>query len=853
MQSDDPLFRPCQAVLGPDGAIYIVDWRTDSGGAGRLFGDGEHGRVYRLSWSGIKDVPAIERGSMGAWSKVAEMSEADLLRLLDTEDFALRMHAQWSLVKRGTASREPLLAVALDASRTAPARAIALGGACYFYDDSVAAAMLELLDDENFEIRRLAADALSRHTTGKSVSRELIARLARALEDSHPAVRRSAAMALGKVASLLDSDHPERRRAAARLYDVLRHDDGKDVYLHDGLLRGLERAGAAGMNLLIAAALEGNAADRAFAVAELQALRTRPAVDALNRVLHGSEKLTHSQVAAVLGTYSQILLEPPIDASEVGRWLRGHPDVDVELKLAAVTTLALTGTTNPEAMLPFVHELINHPVLQFRLAVIKLIGDMNLLDASPALAKALRDPKRGLAERRAIVAVLGKLRQEDLPWENKSPPGIERVFDELIALAADPSTGALRGDLIEVLAAVDFEKTQAIAEAMLDDKDLEVVRSAIRALGANRRQAMNIGRRFVAGELERGLLPVVSAALQKHIAAAGGDEVAALLTEVFRGGLLVSLEPREVARVEKLVTTTGDVENGRRVFLDSKKSQCAKCHRLEGVGSQVGPDLTKIWETHSVAKILESMIDPSKEIKEGYQTFVATTDAGQVYNGLKVAEDTARVVLRDADGRDVTIKKEEIDELVASQKSLMPEGVVSQLSFQQFIDLVAFLKDQEAQQSLRGMATRLWAAGPFAEKVEAIESFESLQDPRQVASPNEKNPVSWQSVSAGPEGSFALGQAFSVEKASVYVLAFLYSPSKQTATLHLRHDGDARLILNGAIRADLQLLRKDHDMPLSLRTGWNTLLLRVAIDSDHSTLELVAEGEGLRFATEPKE
>src|SRR5262249_15128135 len=48
---DDELFRPCQMVVGPDGAMYVVDWRTNSGGAGKLWGDGVHGRIYRLTWT----------------------------------------------------------------------------------------------------------------------------------------------------------------------------------------------------------------------------------------------------------------------------------------------------------------------------------------------------------------------------------------------------------------------------------------------------------------------------------------------------------------------------------------------------------------------------------------------------------------------------------------------------------------------------------------------------------------------------------------------------------------------------------------------------------------------------------
>jgi putative heme-binding domain-containing protein len=109
-----------------------------------------------------------------------------------------------------------------------------------------------------------------------------------------------------------------------------------------------------------------------------------------------------------------------------------------------------------------------------------------------------------------------------------------------------------------------------------------------------------------------------------------------------------------------------------------------------------------VWETQSVAKLLEALLDPSKEIKEGYAAFTATTDGGQVYTGLKISANEREVVLRDAQAKDITIPLDEIDELVESRTSLMPEGVVAQLSFQEFIDLVAFLKSREAQEALRG-------------------------------------------------------------------------------------------------------------------------------------------------------
>ena len=138
--------------------------------------------------------------------------------------------------------------------------------------------------------------------------------------------------------------------------------------------------------------------------------------------------------------------------------------------------------------------------------------------------------------------------------------------------------------------------------------------------------------------------------------------------------------------------------------LNSKTLACINCHRLEGIGGNVGPDLTRLWETQSIEKIMESMIEPSKEIKEGYQSYQATTKKGLVYTGLKIAQTAEEVVLREASGKDVRIAAKDLDELSVSKQSLMPDNAVAQITYDQFIDLVAFLKDRPAQESLRGMA-----------------------------------------------------------------------------------------------------------------------------------------------------
>ena len=161
MKSDDPLFRPCQMVTGPDGAIYVVDWRTDSGGAGRLSGDGKHGRIYRISWAGTTEQPAIALRGMDSWSKIAGLDDADLLKVLTGPEATDRWHAQRELVKRGEKNRAALLKMAGDNEQPATARVAALGVLQSMWNRDVAGLFRGLLGQSNADLRRLAADGLA--------------------------------------------------------------------------------------------------------------------------------------------------------------------------------------------------------------------------------------------------------------------------------------------------------------------------------------------------------------------------------------------------------------------------------------------------------------------------------------------------------------------------------------------------------------------------------------------------------------------------------------------------------------------------------------------------------------------
>ena len=156
----DPLFRPCQMVTGPDGAIYIVDWRTDSGGAGRLWGDGVHGRIYKVSWAGTPDQPAIPLRPLDSWAKVRKLDDAELIKTLASEDFTIRDKARAELIKRGDKNKPALLKLLEDPNQSYEARYSALGALQSMWDADIQKAVIGRLEDIDSDLRRLSADAL---------------------------------------------------------------------------------------------------------------------------------------------------------------------------------------------------------------------------------------------------------------------------------------------------------------------------------------------------------------------------------------------------------------------------------------------------------------------------------------------------------------------------------------------------------------------------------------------------------------------------------------------------------------------------------------------------------------------
>ena len=145
----------------------------------------------------------------------------------------------------------------------------------------------------------------------------------------------------------------------------------------------------------------------------------------------------------------------------------------------------------------------------------------------------------------------------------------------------------------------------------------------------------------------------------------------------------------ELARQARL---RGDARRGALVFYRSAAG-CVKCHGSDDDANPLGPDLSRIGKVTD-QYVVESLLDPSKSIKEQYQTHSILTEDGEVLTGLIIARDDESITIRSASDltKDTNISTDEIVRIKANPKSLMPERLVASLSSQRnFYDLVRYV------------------------------------------------------------------------------------------------------------------------------------------------------------------
>jgi len=282
------------------------------------------------------------------------------------------------------------------------------------------------------------------------------------------------------------------------------------------------------------------------------------------------------------------------------------------------------------------------------------------------------DPSRSVADRVAAVELL-KYR----PFAESSI-----VFDEMLSSGQpiDLQSAAVR--------ALSSHANPHVAEIIIErwSEISPAVRTSALALLQRRTEFTQLMLAAMkAGQVNASALSVDQRVLLlKH----SNDAIRSTATELLGGA--VSENRQAVAKqYQEALTLPATSEAGAKVF----KRVCSRCHRVDGVGHEAGPDISDV-RNRSRSAILFDILDPNSKVEPQFSSYTVVTIDGRTFSGLLASETADNVVLRMAEGREQAIGREQIEEMRASDVSLMPEGIEKDVTVQNMADLLEFLKNR---------------------------------------------------------------------------------------------------------------------------------------------------------------
>jgi putative heme-binding domain-containing protein len=271
---------------------------------------------------------------------------------------------------------------------------------------------------------------------------------------------------------------------------------------------------------------------------------------------------------------------------------------------------------------------------------------------------------------------------------------------------------------------------------------------------------------------------------------------------------------RALPPIRDLVRLGGDANQGRAVFARGGASgACASCHRVQGQGQWVGPDLSTIGTKYGKEELLRSILYPSAAIGYNSKSNVLALADGRILTGLVVEEAPDRIVLKTADGKRQVIRPADVEDRKVSEVSLMPEGLAGAMTDRELVDLLAFLSTLKEPVSIVG---QYQSAGPVARSGDA------------PPTPKDRK-LAWRRLTANAEGLVDLSYLAGDDASKVGFLATpVLAPEDLDAKLVLDTPADLKAWLDGK---ELSIPAPTGDQPrtvaVRLTKGDHELILRV--------------------------
>ncbi len=661
LKSSHKSFRPIDVQMGPDGALYVADWYSPIIQHGEVDfrderRDHQHGRIWRIT---AKGRPLLEKPDY------KKSSILELLDLLKSDESWVRLMAKQTLKSRDVEQ----VMTALDhwVSNLNPQepdfdhhRLEALW-TVQTLNRMDAGLLKSVLQSKTAGARSAAARVLYYWNEEVPDALEL---LRVAVQDADPGVRREAVTALSQFSSVEAFD-----------IALLAYDDDMDHAYAFALLQTCRMLS----KYWLPSVLNGDLIPKADNTALIFALKstddaraTQPLIDIFKVSQNPDADILH--IIGQLGDEEQLNFLTTVVSSKgssyTGDAARGL--------LTAARTRGVFPTMNKTQVL---ENLFASTRDDDHATACALVGYWNRKEFTEVLKENLITSNTSYAIKQSAAESLAMFNTEE----------IRAFLMQIIQEAPSINTTKLA---VNALVQVDLEKgIEAIANTLgreIDKPTIEyLMRTIVRKEGAYR---------ALTQELEGKIIPAETARYaSRYVLISGreGDEdlIAALATA---GGIEThaTASNNGISTQELMAKLKeGNAEKGKEIY-QMPQLACVTCHKINGVGlSDIGPDLGSIGASAPVDYIVESLLEPSKKIKEGYKSSSITTENGDFYQGSIIFEDAEKITIKTATGAEISLQKSNIKSQETSQVSMMPAGLTDALSETELIDLLKYLTE----------------------------------------------------------------------------------------------------------------------------------------------------------------
>ena len=808
--STDMWTRPIAITVGPDGALYVLDWYNEIINHGEVpfddpRRDKRHGRIWRIAHKDAPNSPTIDLAALPTAQLVEQLGSDNQWR----RELSLRVLAERDAQEvRG----------ALDQFEPPSQSSRANLGKLWAYETIGHRAFdyaIQLSKDESPLVQAQAARAIGQWCSEAPVDDENILNAMNAL------ARQADGLVRLQVSRWAAKCEQKQIQAAAR-EAIMQSRGCRDDLFRQSVSLTLSELG-------VDSETQGDPAAR---VEELLRFSAPPAVSTLSKLLEKGvvpqgkwEQVVrhigrHGDAAAVQRVADQLERDAPhrrIHLRVILFALADAADRGVRIKPFSPKVVEIVrggGESADGEMTTAAVKLMRHYYVD---AFENVLYGVALNGASPVDAR---------------VAALASVKGTDTPQ-----------FAAMLASLVNPAGNpAVRIAALSKLAEIDLpEAGNAAAEWLTHEIEGPQVVAALDVFLTRRGGAQMLGLaledKTLSSDVARAMksrlvsFPFPTPELTGVIADALGEDAGEMATA-------------QIHEVIEQAHKQGDPRRGERIFFRRGGMSCIGCHRIHNLGADVGPELTVLGASNPIDYIAESVILPSKAIKDEFRTWVVMTDDNRMYTGIRAGETDDHLTLKLTDGTLERISRDVIADDFEQSTSLMPPGIAGTMDPAELSDLIAFLSQLGKPDGpypadpLPANVAHVWyALGPFAKTADMPERLLTQRSPNLETAYIENGSTHYftriHSLTTGELDLSELSPMDAAAEHKVYLLTFAQSDATGAVNLAGVLPGPTRLWCQ---RIPMSAIDFDQDEPQSVRRfvtevdkGVNALLFEVTL------------------------